>query len=125
MVFCLVHLWGRIYKMFPELRVLVYADDDNTIGRFSQVLKLAAVSKLIFKLDGNLDFNMGKTMILAKGPTARHVYARAQRFLQNDPDLQYIANDFTREMFSVQGIEVLGTPLGTDVYIRDLWLKTA
>ena len=22
-------------------------------------------------------------------------------------------------MFSVQGIEVLGTPLGTDVYIRD------
>ena len=40
-------------------------------------------------------------------------------FLQNDPDLQDIANDFTPEMFSVQGIEVLGTPLGTDVYIRD------
>ncbi len=51
--------------------------------------------------------------------TARHVYERTQHFLQDDPDLQGIANDFTSEMFSVQGIEVLGTPLGTDVYIRD------
>ena len=62
---------------------------------------------------------MGKTMILAKGPTARHVYERAQHFLQNHPDLQGIANDFTPEMFSVKGIEVLGTPLGTDICIRD------
>ena len=121
MVFCLVtlHLWGRFFKMFPELQGLAYAHDGNTIGRLSQVLKLATVSKPIFKLDGNLDFNMGKTMILTKGPTARHVYERAQHFLQNDPDLQGIANDFTPEMFSVQGIEVLGTPLGTDVDIRD------
>ncbi len=36
-----------------------------------------------------------------------------------DPDLQGIANDFTPEMFTVQGIELLGAPLGTDVYIRD------
>jgi hypothetical protein len=62
---------------------------------------------------------MDKTTILAKGPTARHVYERAQYFLQNDPDLQGIANDFTPEMFTVQGIEVLGTPLVTDVYIRN------
>jgi hypothetical protein len=62
---------------------------------------------------------MGETMILAKGPTARHVYERAQHFLQNDPDLQGIANDFTTVMFTVQGIEVLGTPLGTDVYVRN------
>jgi hypothetical protein len=35
MVFCLVtlHLWARIFKMFPEFRVLAYADNDNTIGR--------------------------------------------------------------------------------------------
>ncbi len=96
--------------------VKTYADDGNIIGRLSQALKLTAVSKPVFKLDGNLDFNMGKTMILAKGPTARHVYERAQYFLQNEPDLQGIANDFTPEMFSVEGIEVLGTPLGTDVY---------
>ena len=51
--------------------------------------------------------------------SARHVYERAQHFLQDDPDLQDIANDFTPEMFSVKGIEVLGTPLGTDIYIRD------
>jgi hypothetical protein len=61
---------------------------------------------------------MGKTMILATGRTARHVYERAQCFLQNDPDLQGIANDFTPEMFTVQGI-LLGTPLVTDVYIRN------
>jgi hypothetical protein len=82
-------------------------------------LKLTSVSKPVFKLDGKFDFNMGKTMILAKGPTARHVYERAQHFLQNDPDLQGIVNDFSPEMFSVQGIEVLGTPLGTDAYIRN------
>ena len=70
MVFCLVtlHLWGRIFKMFPVLRGLAYADDGNTIGRLSQFFKLAAVSKPVFKLDGNLDFNMGKTMFLAKIP---------------------------------------------------------
>jgi hypothetical protein len=49
--------------MFPELRGLAYADDETTIGRLSQVLKLFAVSKPVFKLDGNLDFNMGKSMI--------------------------------------------------------------
>jgi hypothetical protein len=62
---------------------------------------------------------MGKTMILTKGPTSRHVYERAQHFLQNDPDLQDVVNDFTQEMFTVQGIEVLGTPLGTDFYVRN------
>ena len=62
---------------------------------------------------------MGKTMILPKGPPDCHVYERAQHFLQNDPDLEGIANDFTQEMFTVQDIEVLGTPLGTDVYVRD------
>jgi hypothetical protein len=62
---------------------------------------------------------MDKTMILAKDPTTRHVYERAQHFLQNDPDLQTIVNDFTPEMFTVQVIEVLGTPLDTDVYVRD------
>ncbi len=62
---------------------------------------------------------MGKTEFLAKGPTARHVFERAQYFLQTDPDLQVIANDFTPEMFTVTGIEVPGTPIGTDAYIKD------
>jgi hypothetical protein len=121
MVFYIVtlHLWDRIFKMFPELRGLAYADDETTIGRLSQVLKLAAVSKPVFKSDGNLDFNMSKTMILTKDPTSRYVYERTQHFLQNDPDLQVIANDFTPEMFTIQGSEVLGTPLVTDVYVRD------
>jgi hypothetical protein len=88
MVYSLVtlHLWGRIFKMFPELRGLSYSDDGTTIGRLSQVLKLATVSKPVFKLlrlDGNLDLNMGKTEFLVKGPTTRHVYQRAQYFLQD------------------------------------------
>ena len=70
-------------------------------------------------MDGNLDFNTGKTEFLAKGPSARHVYDRSQYFLLNDPDLQSIANDFTPDMFTTTGIEVLGTPIGTDDYIKD------
>ena len=73
-------------------------------------MKLVAASQPTFKLDGNLDFNMGKTKFLAKGPiSARHVYERAQHFLRTDPELQGILNDFTPEMFTVEGIVVLGT----------------
>jgi hypothetical protein len=53
--------------MFPDLRGLALADDGNIIGRLSQALRLIAASKPVFKLDGNLDFNLGKTMFLAKG----------------------------------------------------------
>jgi hypothetical protein len=66
--------------MFPELRDLAYTDDATIIGRLSQALKLATESKPVFKSDGNLDFNMGKTEFLVKGPTARHVFERAQYF---------------------------------------------
>jgi hypothetical protein len=62
---------------------------------------------------------MDKTEFLSKGPSARHVYERTQYFLQNDPDLQSIANDFTPDMFTTTGIQVLGTPIGTDAYIKD------
>ena len=105
--------------MFPELRGLAYADDGTTIGRLSQALKLAAVRKPVFKSDGNLDFNMVKTEFLTKGPTPRHVYERAQYFLQTDPDLQGIPNDFTPEMFTPTRIEVLGTSMGLDTYIKE------
>jgi hypothetical protein len=44
---------------------------------------------------------------------------RAQYFLQTDPDLQVIVNDFTPEMFTTTGIEVLGTPIGSNEYIKD------
>jgi hypothetical protein len=89
MVYYLVtlHIWGRIFKMFPELRGLAYSDEATIIGRISQVLKLASVSKSVFKSDVNLEFSMGKTEFLVKGPTARHVFERAQYFLQTDPDL--------------------------------------
>jgi len=74
----------------------------------------------MFKEDGNLDFNMGKTKFLAKGTiSARHLYERAQHFLRTIPAIQHMAKDFTLEMFSVEGIEVLGTPIGTESYIRN------
>ena len=56
---------------------------------------------------------------------ALRLYERAQYFLQNDPDLQGIANDFTPEMFTTTGIEVLGTPIGTDAYIKDFVAKNS
>ena len=71
----------------------------------------------MFKKDRNLDLNIGKTKVLAKGPTAQHVFNRAKHFLDNDPDLQKIAQDFTLDMFTSEGIAVLGTPVGTDRYI--------
>ena len=105
--------------MFPALRGLVFVDDGNIIGRLSQALRLITTVKSVFKLDDNLDFNLGKTMFLTKETTVRHVYQRTQFFLQNDPSLQGIAHDFTSNMFSVEGIEILGTPLGTDIYIKN------
>ena len=42
-----------------------------------------------------------------------------------DPDLQVIDNDFTPEMFTVKGIKVMGTLLGTDVYIRDFVVQNS
>jgi hypothetical protein len=63
---------------------------------------------------------MGKTKFLTKGPiSARNLYERAQHFLRTIPDIQHLAREFTPEMFTVEGIEVLGTPIGTDVYIRN------
>jgi len=47
------------------------------------------------------------------------LYERAQHFLQSDPGLQHMANEFTPEMFTVEGIEVLGTPIGTESYIKN------
>jgi hypothetical protein len=48
-------------------------------------------------------------------------FSTAKIFSSNksDPDQQGIANDFTPEMFTATGIEVLGTPIGTDAYIKD------
>jgi hypothetical protein len=106
--------------MFPDLRGLVYVDDETTIGRLSLSLKFLVAAQPLFKEDGNLDFNMGKTKFLTKGPiSARHLYERDQHFLRTDPALQHMANDFTPEMFTVEGIEVLGTPIGTEGYIKN------
>jgi hypothetical protein len=96
------------------------ADDETTVGRLSLALKFLAAAQPLFKEDGNLDFNMGKTKFLAKGSiSVRHLYERDQHFLQTDPAFQHMVNDFTLEMFTVEGIEVLGTPIGTESYIKN------
>ena len=64
------------------------------------------------------DTHLGKTMFLTKVTTVRDVFQLAQFFLENDPSLQVIDHDFTSNMFSVEDIEILGTPLGTDIYIK-------
>ncbi len=48
-----LHLWGRIFKMFPVLRDLTYGDDEFKICRFSQVLKLTDVSNPVLKGTGH------------------------------------------------------------------------
>jgi hypothetical protein len=72
----------------------------------------------VFKKDGNLDFNISKTKVFAKGPSADHMFERAKHFLDTDPDLADIAHHFTRDMFTTEGIEVLGTPVGNDRFIQ-------
>jgi hypothetical protein len=106
--FCHVtlHLWGCVFRMFPDLRGLAFVDDGNLIGRISQDLKLISTVKSVFKLDDNLDFNLGKTMFLDKSTTVRHVFQRAQFFLENDPSLQGITHDFTFNIW------VTGTKMG-------------
>ncbi len=49
----------------------------------------------------------------------RYVYQGAEFFLQTDPNLQDIVHDFTFNMFSVEDIEILGAPIGTDIFIKD------
>ncbi len=58
------YFFKKKFKKFPDLRGLAYADDGTIIGRLSQSLRLVSELKSGFKLDGNLDFNLGKTMFL-------------------------------------------------------------
>ena len=61
---------------------------------------------------------MRKTEVLATGPTAQHVFNRAKHFIDTDPDLQKNTQDITLDMFTTEGIEILGTPVGTDRFIQ-------
>ena len=87
-------------------------------NKHTYILKINIGPEIRVQKDGNLDFNIDKTKILTKGPTTQHVFNLAKHFLDNDPDLQEIANDFTLDMFKDEGIEVLGAPVGTDRYIK-------
>jgi hypothetical protein len=69
----------------------------------------------VFKLDRNLHFNMNKTMILTRDPTARHVYEREQYFLQNDPELR-VDQGFTEKHRSGQ---VFGQGVPKENWERD------
>ena len=46
-------------------------------------------------------------------------FCLSQEKKEEQPRLQGIAYDSNPEMFKVTGIEVLGTPIGTDAYIQD------
>ena len=77
MVFCLVtlHLWGRIFGKFPDIKGLAYADDVNIIVKLSTVFKVISILVPVFKKDvnyTNLDFNISKTKVLTKGPSGDH-----------------------------------------------------
>ena len=59
-----------------------------------------------------------KAKVLVKGPKTQHVFNRKKHFFEIDPDLQEIVQDFTLDMFTTKGIEVLGSPVDTDIYIN-------
>ncbi len=102
MIFCIVtlHLWGILFRKYPELRGLAYADDGNSVGRLSLTFQFLDTGQPMFKEDGNLDFNMVKTKFLGKGTiSARHLYERTQHFLRTIPVIQHMSKEFTPEMF--------------------------
>ena len=72
------------------------------------VRRIISILTPVFKIDGNLDFNIGKTKFLSKGSTVDHVLERAKKFLDTDPDFTDIDHHFTRDMFTTEGIEVVG-----------------
>jgi len=86
MVFCIVslHLWGRVFGKFLDTKGLAYADDGSIIAKLSIALKIISMLAPIFKKDANLHFNIGKTKVLAKGPSADHLFERAKHFLDTD-----------------------------------------
>jgi hypothetical protein len=79
-------------------------------------MRWVGVSRTVFVRRGNKE---KKTFARVRGISARHLYERSQIFLQSDPVLQHMANVFTPEIFTVEGIEVLGTPIGTEGYIKN------
>jgi hypothetical protein len=72
----------------------------------------------VFKKDGKLVLNIGKTKFLTKEPSTDHLFERANHFLDTDPDLADISHHFTCDMFKTEGIEVLGTPVVNDRFIQ-------
>jgi hypothetical protein len=72
----------------------------------------------VFKKDVNLVFNISNTKVLTKGPSTDHLIERAKHFLDTESDLSDIDHHFTPDMFTTEGVEVLGTPVGKDRFIQ-------
>jgi hypothetical protein len=53
-----LHLWGRIFGKFPQIKGLSYSDDGNIIVKRSTVLKIISMLEPVFKKDSNLVFNI-------------------------------------------------------------------
>jgi hypothetical protein len=94
---------------------LDYVHDGNII---TTTLKFISVLTSVFKKVGNLDFNISKTKVLVKGTSTDHLFEYTNHFLDTDLDLVDIAHHFTRDMFTTEGIEVLGTPVDNDRFIK-------
>jgi hypothetical protein len=72
----------------------------------------------VFKKDPNLVFNINKTKVLSTGPSVDHLFERVKNFLDTDPDHTDITHHFTRDMFTTEDIEVLGTLVVKDRFIQ-------
>ncbi len=76
---------------------------------------------MLFKEDGNLDFlTWARLNFWQRVPFPLGICTNGLSiFFGTIPAILHLAREFTQEMFTVEGIEVLGTPIGTDVYIRN------
>jgi hypothetical protein len=120
MIFCLVtlHLWGRIFGKFPEIKGLAYADDGNVIAKLSTALKLISMLAPVFKKDANSFLISARQRFSLRVP--RQTICLNVQNISSTPTLTLgdVAHHFTRDMFTTEGIEVLGTPVGKDRFIQ-------
>jgi hypothetical protein len=96
----------------PEIKGLAYADDGNIIAKLSTAFKLISMLAPVFKKDAN------HQRFSLRVPRQTICLNAQKHFLDTDPDLADIAHHFTRDMFTTEGIEVLGTPVGNDRFIQ-------
>jgi hypothetical protein len=116
--------WGRVLTKFQETRTVAYTDDGYIKTKLSVDLQVLTEVKTVFKVDAGLELNVSKTFILpSKGVTVHVVFDMTQTIMQVTPSIVHLSNDILLDSFCPEGFIGIGVPIGTNAFVRSLWLK--